>query len=49
MMNHIVYLAILFVFSSFYLEASQLVNNPSSSLAKLDYKDHLNDSIMRKY
>jgi tetratricopeptide (TPR) repeat protein len=45
-MNHIVYL-ILFVFSSFYLEASQIVNNPTSSIEKLDLRSS-NDS-MRKY
>jgi hypothetical protein len=47
-MNHIVY-SILFVFSSFYLEASQIINNPtsSSSIEKLDLRSS-NDS-MRKY
>ena len=45
-MNHIVY-SILFVFSSFYLEASQIVNNPTSSIEKLDLRSS-NDS-MRKY
>ena len=45
-MNHIVY-SILFVFSSFYLEASQIINNPTSSIEKLDLRSS-NDS-MRKY
>ena len=47
-MNHIVY-SILFVISSFFLEASQIINNPtsSSSIEKLDLRSS-NDS-MRKY